>query len=188
MGSGIAFLKERHRGAEAAIWRVENAPPAGCFGAVAVALRAMQFQPHITVATVIERDGKFLMVEELIEGEIRYNQPAGHLEAGESLAQAAIRETLEETAWEVRLQAVLGVYQNTNLDTGICYIRTCYIAEPLRQIPELALDEGIVRSLWMSRDEVVDCHQQWRSPLVLTVIDDYLAGNRFPLHSVRHVE
>jgi ADP-ribose pyrophosphatase YjhB (NUDIX family) len=148
----------------------------------------MQWQPHITVATVIERDRKFLMVEELIDGQIRYNQPAGHLESGESLAQAAVRETLEETAWEVRLQALLGVYQNTNTHTGICYIRTCYIAEPLRLLPDIRLDQGIVRALWMSREEIANCQSQWRSPLVITVIDDYLAGRRFPLHAVQHIE
>ena len=148
----------------------------------------MQWHPHTTVATVIEQDGRFLMVEEIVEGRTLYNQPAGHLEAGESLAEAALRETLEETAWEVRLQAVLGIYQNTSTETGICYIRTCYIANPVRHRAQQPLDAGIVRAIWMSREDILACGDQLRSPMVLRAVDDYLAGQRFPLDAVRHLE
>lgn len=140
-----------------------------------------QWLPHKTVATVIEKDGKFLMVEELVNGRHVYNQPAGHLEANESIAEAALRETLEETAWEVELTAFLGLYQQTSAVEQVCYIRSCFIAKTVRQHPERALDEGILRALWLSREELVALKPQLRSPVVLRVIDDYLRGIRYPL-------
>lgn len=139
-----------------------------------------QWHPHSTVATVVERDGLFLIVEEMIEGRILYNQPAGHLEAHESLQEGALRETLEETAWDVRLTSVLGLYHYTTAE-GICYIRTCFVAEPVKQHPERALDTGVLRALWMSRDDLEQRKTQLRSQIVLRVIDDYLAGKRHPL-------
>jgi len=148
----------------------------------------MQWHPHKTVATLIERNNQFLMVEEIIDGRLVYNQPAGHLEEGETLEQAALRETLEETAWQVELISLLGIYQNTSPDTGICYIRTCYIARPLQHLADSPLDSGIVRALWMSKAEIEAKQEQLRSPLVLTVIYDYLAGQHFPLHAVKHIE
>lgn len=148
----------------------------------------MQWHPHNTVATLIERDNRFLMVEEIIDGRLVYNQPAGHLEEGETLAQAALRETLEETAWQVELISLLGIYQNTSPETGICYIRTCYIAQARQQLTDSPLDTGIVRALWMSKAEIEAKKDQLRSPMVLTVINDYLAGQHFPLHAIKHVE
>ncbi len=148
----------------------------------------MQWHPHNTVATLIERDNRFLMVEEIINGRLVYNQPAGHLEEGETLAQAALRETLEETAWQVELISLLGIYQNTSPETGICYIRTCYIAQARQQLKDSPLDTGIVRALWMSKAEIEAKKDQLRSPMVLTVINDYLAGQHFPLHAIKHVE
>ncbi len=139
-----------------------------------------QWHPHSTVATVVERDGLFLIVEEMIEGRILYNQPAGHLEAHESLQEGALRETLEETAWDVRLTSVLGLYHYTTAE-GTCYIRTCFVAEPVKQHPERALDTGVLRALWMSRDDLEQRKTQLRSQIVLRVIDDYLAGKRHPL-------
>ena len=140
-----------------------------------------QWLPHKTVATVIENDGKFLMVEELINGEHVYNQPAGHLESNESLAEAALRETLEETAWKVELTAFLGLYQQTSASEQVCYIRSCFIAKTVQHYPELPLDEGILRAVWLSREELETRKSQMRSPVVLRVIDDYLRGVRYPL-------
>jgi ADP-ribose pyrophosphatase YjhB (NUDIX family) len=148
----------------------------------------MQWHPHKTVATLIEWDNQFLMVEEIINGRLVYNQPAGHLEEGETLEQAALRETLEETAWQVELIALLGIYQSTSAETGICYIRTCYIAKALQHFADRPLDTGIVRALWMSKAEIEVRYDQLRSPVVLTVINDYLAGQHFPLHAIKHVE
>lgn len=148
----------------------------------------MPWFPHKTVSTVIERDGRFLMVEEVVDGRTVFNQPAGHLEPGESLAEAAVRETLEETGWEVELEAVLGVYQNTSTSSGTCYIRTCYIARPLRHWPDRPLDSGIVRACWMSRSDLLKHQDALRGPVVLTVVDDYLSGQRFALDAVKLVE
>ena len=95
----------------------------------------MQWQPHITVATVIEDQGRFLLVEEMAEGRAVFNQPAGHLEANESLLQAALRETLEETGWDVELTGVTGIYLYTAPSNGITYQRVCFAAKPLQQRP-----------------------------------------------------
>lgn len=139
-----------------------------------------QWHPHSTVATVVERDGLFLIVEEIIEGRILYNQPAGHLEAKETLQEGALRETLEETAWDVHLTSVLGLYHYTTAD-GTCYIRTCFVADPVKHHPERTLDTGVLRALWMSREDLALRKDQLRSQIVLRVIDDYLAGIRHPL-------
>jgi len=139
-----------------------------------------QWHPHSTVATVVEQDGRFLIVEEMIEGKILYNQPAGHLEAKETLEQGAMRETLEETAWDVRLTGVLGIYHYTAAD-GTCYIRTCYTAQTLQHHPERSLDTGVLRALWLSRADLEARKDQLRSEIVLRVVDDYLAGKTYPL-------
>lgn len=139
-----------------------------------------QWHPHSTVATVVEQDGRFLIVEEMIEGRILYNQPAGHLEANETLEQGALRETLEETAWDVRLTGLLGIYHYTTAD-GTCYIRTCYTARTVLHHPERPLDTGVLRALWLSREELEARKDQLRSQIVLRVIDDYLAGKAYPL-------
>lgn len=144
-----------------------------------------QWHPHKTVATVVELNARFLMVEELIEGHLVLNQPAGHLEANESLKAAAIRETLEETAWEVELTGFLGLYQQcTNVD-NTSYIRSCFIAKALREVPGRKLDTEIVRALWLSRVELEGRKTQMRSPMVLRVIDDYLQGKVYPLDVVQ---
>jgi 8-oxo-dGTP pyrophosphatase MutT (NUDIX family) len=148
----------------------------------------MQWHPHKTVATLVEREGHFLMVEEIVDGRTVYNQPAGHLEAGETLAEAAVRETLEETGWDVDLQALLGIYQTTSPTTGICYIRTCFIATPVLHLPERPLDTGITRALWMSHADITAHREQLRSPVVLTVISDYLARQRYPLSLIKTIE
>ena len=141
----------------------------------------MDWSPRLTVATIIERDSRFLLVEEYADGEeLVYNQPAGHLDERETLAAAAIRETLEETAWEIQLDAVVGVYYWTH-PKGHTFIRTCFCGTALRHYPDRALDRGIQRALWLTRAEIVAPGTRLRSPMVLRCLDDYLAGARFPL-------
>ena len=137
--------------------------------------------PRITVATIVEREGKFLMVKENSEGRLVYNQPAGHVELNESLLEAAIRETLEETAWHVNLEELLGIYQYASPINGITYIRHCFIAKAIEPRTERDLDEGIFEAVWASLEELEQREHQMRSPLVLEVIRDYLRGVRHPL-------
>ncbi len=142
-----------------------------------------RWTPHATVATLVERNGRFLMVEEWCGGKKVLNQPAGHLEPGEQLAAAACRETLEETRWHVRISAFLGIYINT-APNGVTYHRYCFIAEPICEQPEQLLDEGIVAAHWLTRSELLARQDELRSPLVLPAIDDYLAGRRLPLEVI----
>ena len=137
--------------------------------------------PRITVATIVEREGKFLMVKENSEGRLVYNQPAGHVELNESLLEAAIRETLEETAWHVNLEELLGIYQYASPNNCITYIRHCFIAKAIEPRTERDLDEGIFEAVWASLEELEQREHQMRSPLVLEVIRDYLRGVRHPL-------
>ena len=141
----------------------------------------MTWQPHITVATIVEHEGRFLMVEELKGGKLVLNQPAGHLDPNETLRDAAIRETLEETGWDVELTAVTGIYLYLAPSNGVTYQRVCFAAKALRHHPERALDTGIVGAPWFTREELASQPERWRSELVLRCIDDYLRG---PLHSL----
>jgi 8-oxo-dGTP pyrophosphatase MutT (NUDIX family) len=145
----------------------------------------MTWHPHITVATIIEEAGRFLFVEEIKAGKRVLNQPAGHLEANETLREAALRETLEETGWDVRLTGVVGIYLYTAPSNGVTYQRVCFSARALHHHPERALDEGIVAAPWLSRDELAAQPQRWRSELVLRCVDDYLANAAFPLEVIR---
>jgi 8-oxo-dGTP pyrophosphatase MutT (NUDIX family) len=145
----------------------------------------MSWHPHITVATIVESDGRFLMVEESKGGRLVLNQPAGHLEPDETLRQAAVRETLEETAWEVTLTGVVGIYLYTAPSNGVTYQRVCFAGTPIRHDPQRPLDTGIVAAPWMTRDELVAQPQRWRSELILRCIDDYLTGPHFPLEVIR---
>jgi 8-oxo-dGTP pyrophosphatase MutT (NUDIX family) len=150
--------------------------------------RSRAFLPDVTVAAVVPReDGRFLMIEERVRGELVLNQPAGHLEPGETLAEAAVRETLEESAWDIEPDAFLGTYQWTAPD-GTHFLRFAYCARACRHHAERRLDHGIVRSLWLSIDELRARQGELRSPLVLTVVEDYLAGVRLPLDAVRWVK
>lgn len=140
----------------------------------------MTWHPHITVATVIEDDGRFLFVEEHKEGRLVLNQPAGHFERGETLREAALRETLEETAWEVELTAVVGIYLYTAPSNGVTYQRVCFAARPVRR-KDHPLDRDITATHWLTRDELAAQPQRWRSELVMRCLDDYVNG---PLHSL----
>ncbi|KQQ59867.1 NUDIX hydrolase [Pseudomonas sp. Leaf127] len=145
----------------------------------------MNWQAHVTVATVIEDQGRFLFVEELQQGQPVLNQPAGHLDPNESLQQAAVRETLEETGWDVELTGVVGIYLYTAPSNGVTYQRICFAARALRHHPDYRLDEGIIGPVWLSREQLLEQQPRWRSELVLRCVDDYLTGERFSLALLR---
>lgn len=142
------------------------------------------FEPHITVACVVEQDGKFLFVREMSKGLDVINQPAGHVEFGETLMQAAYRETLEETAWQVEITDLLGWYIFQPSRGAGVYYRTCFVARPLRHDPKQKLDKGIIEALWLTADQFRERRQQHRSPLVERCLDDYLSGRRLPLDTI----
>jgi 8-oxo-dGTP pyrophosphatase MutT (NUDIX family) len=141
-------------------------------------------RPVVTVASIIERDGGFLLVEEETRLGPRLNQPAGHLEVGETLPAAAKREALEETGWHVRLHALVGIYRWEAPDTGATFIRFAFAGEAQRHEPARPLDAGILRAVWLTYEELVAQKSLHRSPLVLRCVDDYRAGRRWPLSFV----
>ena len=143
------------------------------------------WRPHVTVATVVPRDGRFLLVEEDVRGRIVLNQPAGHLDPDESLQVAAVRETLEETGWEVALDCLLCVQQWRNAESGNEFVRFTFAALPVRHHEARELDAGILRALWMTREEIAAEAARLRSPMVLASIDDWIAGHRIPLDAIR---
>lgn len=145
----------------------------------------MIWSPRSTVATVVEKDGRFLMVEESDGGRTVFNQPAGHLDEGESLFDAAIRETLEETAWHVTLTDFLGNYVYRT-SSGITYIRHCFVAVPEHHDPDLTLDAGIIAAHWLDADIILAAAFKARSPMVVKAVQDYLSGRRLPLDSIFH--
>jgi 8-oxo-dGTP pyrophosphatase MutT (NUDIX family) len=151
----------------------------------------MIWKPNTTVAAVIEQDGRFLLVEERTADGVRINQPAGHLENGETLLQGVVRETFEETAYRFTPQALLGVYQSRKPDSNpgkdITYLRFAFIGSATDHDPSQALDQGIIRAVWMSLDEIRASVAMHRSPQVLACVEHYLAGQRFPLSVLIHL-
>lgn len=145
----------------------------------------MRWTPHATVACIVEREGRFLLVEEMAAGNVVINQPAGHLEEGESFVEAAQRETLEETGWLVEPEALLGLYTYHAPSNGVTYHRFCFIARAIGQQPNATLDEGIIGPLWLTRNELEQRREQLRSELVTRCIDDYLKGTRYPLDFIQ---
>ncbi|NHO65281.1 NUDIX hydrolase [Aestuariicella hydrocarbonica] len=139
-----------------------------------------QNRPHATVATIVERNQKYLLVREQRDGKIVYNQPAGHIENGESVVQAAIRETLEETGWNILPTRFAGL-STYHAPNGISYLRSTLIAEPLSQVADAPLDEGILEAVWLDYEEILMIEDQLRSPIVKKVIDDYRMGISYPL-------
>jgi 8-oxo-dGTP pyrophosphatase MutT (NUDIX family) len=144
-------------------------------------------RPAVTVATVAERDGAFLLVRERTRRGVCLNQPAGHLERGESLTDGAARETLEEAAWRVEPFALVGVYRWEAPDTGATFVRFAFAARPVTAVAGRALDRDIVDALWLPYEEIVARRSEHRSPLVLRCIDDFRTGTRWPLDVVREV-
>jgi 8-oxo-dGTP pyrophosphatase MutT (NUDIX family) len=147
----------------------------------------MQWKPHATVAAIIEHNGKFLLVEEETERGNRFNQPAGHLEDNETLIEAVVRETLEETAYTFTPESFLGVYHWKHEHNDTTYLRFAYIGSASDHQPELALDEGIIRTVWMTIEEIRSNAKLMRSAQVITCIEDYLSGQKFPLSVVTHL-
>ena len=143
-----------------------------------------QPRPVTTVATIVERNGAFLLVEEETSAGVRINQPAGHLEAGESLVAAAIRETLEETGYHVRPTALVGVYRWQAPVTGATFIRFAYAADVVSHEAQRTLDDGILRAFWLSYDDLAASRDRHRSPLVLRCVDDFRSGVKRPLDFV----
>ena len=142
------------------------------------------WRPDVTVATVVQRNGRHLLVEERIRGELVVNQPAGHLEPEESLLQAAVRETLEETAWEVELTGLVAVYQWLNPLDGGQVLRFTFAARPVRQRVGQSLDRGIERALWLSPEELKAGNHVPRSPLVWRSIEDNARRRPLPLDAL----
>ncbi|MBI1421842.1 MAG: NUDIX domain-containing protein [Gammaproteobacteria bacterium] len=146
----------------------------------------MNWPLHVTVASVVERNGKFLLVQETAGGKTVINQPAGHLEDQESLLDAVVRETLEETAWHFKPSALIGIYRWRH-PSGDTFLRFCFTGELSHEEAGRALDAGIEQVLWLERDALAQRAEMLRSPLVLQCIDDYLAGQRIALSHLHDV-
>jgi 8-oxo-dGTP pyrophosphatase MutT (NUDIX family) len=145
------------------------------------------WRPHVTVACVVADGDRYLMVEEEVNGRLVYNQPAGHLDDGESLLAAALRETLEETGWTVELQHLIGVHQWRSTEHGDAVVRFSFAARPLSHDTDRPLDTDIRRALWLTRGEIVELGERLRSPMVLLSIDAWLAGQRLPLDTLSYL-
>ena len=141
---------------------------------------------HLTVATIVEREGQFLMVKETKFGRQVINQPAGHVEPGEDIQAAAIRETFEETGWRVKLTGFLGFLTSFNETSGITYYRLAFAAEPLEFDADAVIDSDIDYALWMSYEEIQQNLEHLRSPGVISCLDDYLAERIFPMEIFRN--
>ncbi len=148
----------------------------------------MIWKPNVTVAAVLEQDGKFLLVEEETADGIRFNQPAGHLEPDESLPQGAMRETLEESGYSFRPEWLVGIYRWRHPEKDVTYLRFAFTGPLTGHDPERPLDSGILRAAWFSLDEIRACSPRHRSPLVLRCVEDYLAGSRYPLDILTHYD
>lgn len=148
----------------------------------------MTWKPDVTVAAVIERNGKYLMVEERASGRLVFNQPAGHLESGETLVAAVVRETLEETAWHFVPQYLLGLYVWSPPTGKRSFLRVAFGGVVTTRDVDRRLDRGIVRADWYSRDQLLARAPRLRSPLVMRCIDDHAGGCCYPLDVLNHVE
>ena len=147
-----------------------------------------RWKPNVTVAAIMEKEGRYLLIEEHTQEGLRLNNPAGHLDPGESPAQGCAREALEETARPFRPTALVGIYlsrfQRPSTGEDITYVRMAFCGDIGDVQPQRQLDDGIVRTVWMTPQEVRDSADRHRSPLVLRCIEDHLAGQRFPLEVI----
>ena len=156
----------------------------------------MSWNPEVTVAAIAERPaghdgperGKYLMVEERVGGRLVLNQPAGHLEEGESLVQAVVRETREETAWRLQPEALVGIYLWRNPDNGRSFLRFAFCGTVDDHRPAQPLDTGIVRAPWFSHEQLMAQAPRLRSPLVMRCLEDFRLGKRLHLHTVAHLD
>jgi len=148
----------------------------------------MIWKPNVTVAAVIERDGKFLLVEEETSQGVRFNQPAGHLEANESLPAGVAREVLEESAYSFTPEHLLGVYRWHAPESDTTYLRFAFTGAITGHDAARKLDTGIIRAVWLTPGEIRALQERHRSPLVLRCVEDYLAGKRYPLELITHYE
>ena len=150
-----------------------------------------RWKPSVTVAAIIERDGNFMLIEEHTPEGLKLNNPAGHLDPGESLPDGCAREALEETTHAFKPTALVGIYmsrmQRPSTGEDVTYLRFAFCGELGAVAPGATLDHGIERTLWMTPQEVRDSQARHRSPLLLRCMDDYLAGQRLPL-SMLHVD
>jgi ADP-ribose pyrophosphatase YjhB (NUDIX family) len=142
--------------------------------------------PELTVAAVVERQGRFLIVEERVNRRIVFNQPAGHVEAHEALVDAVIRETLEESAWKFVPEALVGIYLWTSADNERSFLRVAFCGS-VRDQQQQPLDAGILRAHWLTRNQLIGYGSRLRSPMVLRCVDDYLSGARYPLTLLHHL-
>ncbi len=141
----------------------------------------MVWTPHATVAAIVERDGRFLFVEELSNGERVFNQPAGHIDENEAIQDAVVRETLEESGCEVKPESLVGIYTYKAPSNGVMYYRFCYACKLIKEDLNAVLDTDIIAAHWLSLEELKLKQDLMRSPLVLKCLEDYLAGQCFPL-------
>jgi NADH pyrophosphatase NudC (nudix superfamily) len=146
-----------------------------------------QWKPAVTVAAIAGKDNRFLLVEEYADGLAVFNQPAGHLEEQETLIDAVKREVLEETAWDFQPAGLTGVYLYPNPHNGITYLRFCFHGQCTRLDDMRKLDKEIIRTVWMTREEIISNQARLRSPLVLRSLDDYLSGKSYPLEILNHI-
>jgi ADP-ribose pyrophosphatase YjhB (NUDIX family) len=147
----------------------------------------MDWSPHIVVAAVVEREGRYLLVEEEIEGERVFNQPAGHWERGETLIEGVIRETLEESAWDIEPTGFLGLYLWQAPTLPYPFVRVAFTGRALQHHPDRKLDAGIARAVWMTPEEIAAAKDRHRSPSVAACIADHRAGRIYPLSAIRQL-
>ena len=145
------------------------------------------WKPHVTVAAIAEKGNRFLIVEERVDGTLLFNQPAGHLDPGESLIAAVVRETLEESAWRFQPEALVNIQLWRHPRHDKSYLRFSFCGYCLEHDASQPLDTGITQSLWLSRDQLLANQHKLRSPMVLSSIDDYLAGKRYSLDILEHI-
>ena len=150
-------------------------------------MTAMVWKPDVTVAAVVERDGKFLFVDERVGGRVVLNQPAGHLEHGETLQQAIARETLEETGWTFVPRDIVGIYLWQPEHLSKTFLRVSFCGQLEGHDPSRPLDQGILRTRWLDREQLTATVARHRSPLVARCVDDYLSGARYPLELLTHL-
>ena len=144
----------------------------------------MIWTPHATVAAIVEQEGRFLFVEEISHGKRVFNQPAGHVDEGESLQDATIRETFEESKWQIKPTALVGIYTYKAPSNNVTYYRFCYACEAIEEIHEAQLDKDILAAHWFTLEEVKARKEQLRSPLVMKCLEDYLAGKQYPTNLI----